>query len=194
MQVIGTIKFVQIQRSRMKICQGGQQVYHPASLLPVAKLVLSDGGIAGITQEGQDILDVHHRQHPQSRYKDDNKISFGFSQNYQLMQQYFGKHIATGDGGENIIIEASEDVLALTSLGHVYIMNQHDNSLIKFDNITCATPCHEFSLYCLHGSKSHKEIKSALQFLNNGMRGYYGEFPKGHHKYVVQAGDKFVIS
>jgi hypothetical protein len=77
----------------MKIYENGERIYRPDSLLTVDKLLLTSEGIMGIPLSGEEIIDVHHVKHPQSRFRGDNKISFGFTQHYQRMCERFGDHI-----------------------------------------------------------------------------------------------------
>lgn len=194
MQTIGTIKFVQIQRNHMKIYEGEERIYRPDPLLLVDKLSLTTDGIIGITENGEEIIDVHHVEHPQSRYRGDNKISFGFVQHYERMRERFGEHIADGMAGENIIIEAKVDISQFATNQHIFIQKQGDKTLIELGNVVAAPPCREFSIYCLQVPQCKDDIKSALQFLDNGTRGYYAELATNEQSYFVQAGDKMVVS
>jgi hypothetical protein len=194
MQEIGIIKFVQIQGSHMKIYEGENRIYRPDPLLTVDKLGLTSDGIIGLASDGKEIIDVHHVEHPQSRFRGDNKISFGFVQHYHRMRERFGEHIADGVGGENIIIEASTDITTLNYQGRFFIQHQGQDTLIELTNVIPAPPCREFSIFCLQVPQCQDDIKSALQFLNDGTRGYYAELVENDSPCFVQTGDKLFVS
>lgn len=193
MQKVGTIAFVQIQREPLKIINNpdnsyDDRLYRTTPIERVAQLELTAKGIMGICEDGEQVVDVHHENHPQSRYRGGNKISFGFTKNYDHMRERFGDHIATGDGGENIIVDAAINVAQLDTTRRFFL--QHGEMKIELTEVMSAAPCRPFSVYCaakeLHGS----DLKNALQFLNDGTRGYYAELVDTEHlPYTLVAGD-----
>lgn len=187
MQKIGTVKFVQIQRDHMKIIEDGVRFYRPDPLLRVEQLELLPEGIIGITGNTRSV-DVHNETHPDSRYRGDNKISFGFTQHYERMRARFGDHLKDGYAGENIIVDAEVDILDLKTNRRFYF--KHDETLIELKNVIPAPPCREFSVYCLQVPQCQEDIKGALQFLNNGTRGYYAELVPNNNACLIQAGDE----
>jgi hypothetical protein len=189
MQKIGTVQFVQVQNSSMKVYEGETLVYSTEPLLKVDKLRLTPDGIVGI-KNGQEILDVHAANHPQSKCRGDNKISFGFLKNYERMRQRFGQHIEDGFAAESIVIDANIDVLNFDMKRRYFI--QHEDTLIELKGVMVATPCNEFSTWCLIVPQCAEDIKAALQFLNNGTRGYYADLAVAG-EYTVQAGDSFLV-
>lgn len=190
MRKIGTVKFIQIQRNHMKIIENGVRFYRPDPLLRVEKLELLSEGLIGINGTAK-ITDVHNEAHPDTRYRGDNKISFGFTQHYERMRGRFDEHIKDGYAGENIIIDAEIDILNLNSNQHFFF--KRDDTLIELKNVIPAPPCREFSVFCLQVPQCAEDIKSALQFLSNGTRGYYAELASADDTYFVQAGDELFI-
>ena len=192
MQKVGTVKFVQIQRNHMKIIENSVRFYRPDPLLRVDKLELNSEGIIGIKGAGK-ITDVHNENHPDTRYRGDNKISFGFIQQYDRIRYRFDDHIKDGYAGENIIIDAEIDILNLSTTNQRFFF-KHDDTLIELKNVIPAPPCREFSVFCLQVPQCAEDIKSALQFLDNGTRGYYAELAPTDNIYFVQAGDELFVS
>lgn len=190
MQKIGTVKFVQIQRDHMKIIENGVRFYRPDPLLRVDKLQLTADGIIGIKGHLKQI-DVHNENHPNSRYRGDNRISFGFTQYYEQMRGRFGDHIKDGYAAENIIIEAEIDILDLKTNRRFFL--KHQDTLIELKNVIPAPPCREFSVFCLEVPQCQEDIKAALQFLDNGTRGYYADLATPDTGYFVQAGDELLV-
>lgn len=194
MQTIGIIEAVQVQRGHMKTGEGENRVYHPRPLLSVEKLLLTEDGILGITEDETVLVDVHHTAHPKSRFRGDNKISFGFVQEYDKMRQHFGDHMRDGVGGENMIIRAIDPLPNLSGNGHYFIRHQADGNLIELINVIAAPPCREFSIFCAQEEISGAALKDTLQFLSEGTRGYYAELVKRDCQCFVQAGDELLLA
>lgn len=190
MQKIGTIQFVQVQRESLKTMDGETRIFYTEPLERVEKLSITPQGIVGLSSQGEEIIDVHSESHPRSRYRGDNKISFGFLQNYDRMRKRFGKHIKDGYAAESIVIDASIDVSKLDLSRRFFI--QHGDIVIELKEVIPAPPCNEFSTYCLEVPQCADDIKAALQFLMNGTRGYYADLAVAG-EYTVQAGDSFLM-
>jgi hypothetical protein len=190
MQKIGTIKFVQVQRESLKTMDGETRIFYTEPLEQVETLRLSPQGIVGLSANGEEIVDVHSEGHPRSRYRGDNKISFGFLQNYERMRQRFGQHIKDGNAAESIIVDADVDIANLDLSRKFFI--QHGETLIELKEVIPAPPCNEFSTWCLIVPQCADDVKAALQFLMNGTRGYYADLAVAGD-YVVQAGDTILV-
>lgn len=194
MQAIGTIEFVQIQQSPMKtFINDTDRVYHPHPLLTIAKLHLTLDGIMGLDANDEQIIDVHHVAHPQSRYRGDNKISLGFIGHYDSMRQRFGDHMENGVGGENIIVRANSTTPPDISDKRVFIRSA-DDTLIELRNVIPAPPCREFSIFCHQRDVRGGELKDTLQWLDNGRRGFYAELVENDCDCYVAAGDTIFVA
>lgn len=196
MQKIGTVKFVQIQREPLKLVQNpdagyDDRIYRTSPIEKVTRLQLTEQGIVGINNYGQALTDVHNETHPETRYRGDNKISFGFTQHYERMRGRFGDHIKDGFAGENIIVDADVDMKNLNHKQRFFF--KHDETLIELKNVIPAPPCRPFSVFCLIVPQCAEDIKGALQFLSNGTRGYYAELVASDTAYFVQAGDELLV-
>jgi hypothetical protein len=195
MQQIGTVKFVQIQRDRLKQGEKPNRVYRPDPLLHVAKLLLTRDGITGITAAGATLLDVHNIKHPRSRNRVENSISLGFRQHYAEMRQRFGEHMQDGIGGENILIDIAPgiDVQPEMLPERVYLHSVADDNLIELKGVMPAPPCAEFSRFSANRPLEALELKETLQFLDGGRRGYYATLIEKDCNCYVQAGDRLLI-
>lgn len=196
MQTIGTVKFVQIQREPLKLIHNpdagyDDRIYRTSPIEKMTQLQLTGNGILGIDDAEQVITDVHNETHPQTRFRGDNKISFGFIQHYERMRGRFGEHIQDGYAGENIIIEANIDILTLDSNRRFFI--KHEDTLIEMQNVIPAPPCRPFSIFCAEEDLRGRDLKEALQFLSNGTRGYYADVALADEPYLVQAGDSLLV-
>ncbi|MGJ3238457.1 MAG: hypothetical protein ACFE0Q_07105 [Anaerolineae bacterium] len=193
MQKIGTVKFVQVQQDQMKAVEGDVRVYRPDPLQTVTSLHLTATGIVGIASSGLKVTDVHNEAHPRSRYRGDNKISLGFVQHYEQMRGRFGDHLKDGVGGENIIIDTGGDLPAMHRYRRFFL--KHGEQLTELKRMIPAPPCREFSVFCLQVPQCADEIKATLQFLADGLRGYYADvMPAPDQAIVVQAGDEFLAT
>jgi hypothetical protein len=66
MREIGRIKLVQVQRASLKAGERPYRYFDPTPLLVVDGLLLSPGGVVGLTADGDRVVDVHHVEHPAS--------------------------------------------------------------------------------------------------------------------------------
>lgn len=140
MRELGQVKFVQIQRSPMKIFRDGARLYDPAPLLRVDALLLTPDGAFGLMADGARIIDVHHREHPQTRNRNDNPLSFSFSSHYAAMRQRYGDHLREGIAGENILIEFSEKVRPEQINGKIMILSAETGQPIYLTRVIPARP------------------------------------------------------
>jgi hypothetical protein len=191
MQKIGTVQFVQIQRESLKEGVEPDRYYNPAPLMTVEKLQLTPDGIVGFNQDGKEWIDVHNVNHPGSRNRGDNNISLGFLQNYEAMRKRFGEHLKNGIAGENIIVDAEVDLSVFASAKRYFI--KHEDEIIQLFDVIPAPPCRPFSEFCLIVPQCQEDIKAALQFLSNGIRGYYALLSDNANSFTVQAGDSLYV-
>ena len=216
MELIGTIVLLQIQRSSLKLGERPRRWFDPNPLTPVAALELEEGGVAGITEDGERIVDVHNRRHPESRYGNGNALSIGFTSHYEQMRERFGDRIVQGIAGENLIVRTDrsfqrtdlpDEVIVETPAGHAELVGMR-----------VIEPCVEFSRYALGlgaggppehdlgtpaehdaaepvasapGGKIDPRVKEALLFLRRGMRGYCGMYARG--ACVLRVGDRLLL-
>lgn len=189
MREIGRVRAVQIQRESLKVGQKPDRRYDPAPLLAADRLHVSPDGVIGLLADGGQIIDVHHAGHPASRNNEVNPISVGFTGHYALMQAQFGPHMTPGIAGENILIEA-EGRLSLADLGQrLAFENPASGEIIYLDMLMAAPPCAPFSQFalCQPTFVTPEQVKATLQFLSDGLRGFYGVPSTAGH---IQPGDR----
>jgi hypothetical protein len=194
MREIGTIKQVQVQRSSLKAGQKPQRYYDPTPLLVVEQLRLSARGVVGIRAGGDEIIDVHNADHPQSKNRVGNGISIGFSSHYDSIRARYGDHLWDGCAGENILIEVEAGrIFTLPDLGNrIAILSEATGELIYLSDLQVAAPCVEFSRFAANFGMPlpAEQQKAALQFLHEGRRGFYATFASETGQAIVQAGDR----
>ena len=216
MDLIGTIVQLQIQRSSLKLGERPRRWFDPAPLLSVAALELEPGGVVGLTEQGERIVDVHNRRHPESRFGKDNGLSFGFTSHYERMRERLGEAMSNGIAGENVLVRTERafdradlppELILETASGHV-----------ELTGARVAEPCVEFSRYALGyrgapgqdlvaaalydaaasadfapnaSGRPDPTVKETLIFLRRGMRGYYATYTRGAT--VLRVGDRLLI-
>jgi hypothetical protein len=185
---IGFIKLIQVQRSPLKIDQPRR--YNPGPLLAVEQLLLSSQGVVGVVGHNR-FIDVHHAEHPNSRYHGSNGVSIGFTSHYRQIRDKFGEHINDGCAGENILVETAQS-FSLADLGEqLIIQNPKTGALVYLTALQVAAPCVEFSHYVANqvDPLPPAEIKTILQFLDNGRRGFYTTLAAAGLPALIQVGD-----
>jgi hypothetical protein len=121
-----------------------------------------------------EMIDVHNNRHEHSKQRDGiNPLSFGFTTHYAMMRARFGDHLSDGIAGENILV-AADASFALADVSEGFVVRADDGREIRFDNISVAHPCVEFSRFALGDPAAEPRVVSeALRVLDGGMRGFY---------------------
>lgn len=176
MRTIGTIIRLQVQRGSLKRGDKPLRVYDPAPLLAVPALSVSPDGALGASPADPDawIVDVHHRGHPQTKNEDGlHGISLGFTSHYDAMRAHFGEKLSVGCAGENIIANVDRQVRYEEIAGGVAILAPDGTERVRLRVLQVAHPCKPFTGWALGKQVEPTELKEHLQFLDNGMRGFY---------------------
>ena len=193
---LGVIKLVQVQPNGLIIETPSGYFYDVTRRVEVDRLIINTLGIEAITPDGEHILDIHHINHPDKAYDDDDLVSFGFTSHYEAMRARFGEHMVDGSAGENIIIEYENEVW-LDEMGQqIAIESKETGQRVLLDVLSFAPPCEEFSHFVAqsqHERLPTAELKSILQFLNNGRRGFLLVLSEGQEKAIVQPGDRVFV-
>lgn len=196
MREIGLIKLVQIQRSSLKQGQRPQRYYDPTPLLVVERLLLAPPGVSVVSTDGESIIDVHHAGHPETKNSlGANGISFGFTSHYRAMRDRYGAHLPDGCAGENILVE-SDHVWSLDELGASLMIERADRQLVALDGLITAAPCVEFSRFAHLSAEplTSDQLRTTLQFLDGGMRGFYARLANGQPDAEIRADDRVFVS
>ncbi|MFC2063531.1 MOSC domain-containing protein [Chloroflexota bacterium] len=190
---LGKIRLVQLQPNGLIIETPSGSFYDESRRLVVDRLQISLKGIESTTTKGEQVLDIHHLDHPDKAYGDDDLVCIGFTSHYDAMREQFGEHMVDGIAGENIIIENDQEVW-LEDLGRqIAIENGATGEMTLLDVLSYAKPCEEFSHFVTksqHKDLPAAKLKSTLQFLNNGRRGFLLVLNEKQEKATIQAGDR----
>lgn len=176
MRTIGTVTRLQIQRGSLKRGEKPTRQYDPAPLLAVPALTVSPDGALGASPDDPEawIVDVHHRAHPQTKNEDGlHGISIGFTSHYEAMQEHFGERIEVGCAGENIIAKVDRRFSYDELAGGVAILAPDGEERVRLKVLEVAHPCRPFTGWALGKQVEPEKLKQHLQFLDNGMRGFY---------------------
>jgi hypothetical protein len=191
MRTIGTITRLQIQRGSLKTGDKPTRRYDPAPLLTVPTLNVTPDGALGGRPDGEWVVDVHHRAHPFTKNEDGlHGISLGFTTHYDAMRQHFGDRIEVGCAGENIIATARQRFTYDELAGGVAILAPDGTERVRLRILQVAHPCKPFTGWALGQQVEPAELKRHLQFLDNGMRGFYCV---GEGTGMVSLGDSIAI-
>src|SRR5690348_12666188 len=80
--LIGPIVRVQVQRSSLKLGERPRRRFAPGPITRVLALRIDRDGVTGISADGDLIVDVHNRTHPESKFRGENGVSIGFTSHY----------------------------------------------------------------------------------------------------------------
>jgi hypothetical protein len=171
---IGRIVRVQVQDRSLKVPGPRFRAYDPAGIVPVATLLLDEGGAAGRQADGSLVADVHHRDHPESKHRGDNGISICFTSHYDAMRARFPGGIEDGQAGENLLIESDRTWSEADLVGGLVVRTA--DGPVRLEQVIVADPCVEFSRWLLHYPETERadvSVADALRFLCDGVRGFY---------------------
>jgi hypothetical protein len=156
-------------------------------------LYLTSRGVEGENEKGERSHDIHHADHPDTRYKRHNAISIGFTSHYRVMRSMFGDHMQDGTAGENIIIDFEEEIW-LDDLGlRIEFHNPGSGKIVMLDVVKTAAPRDEFCHFATNSQDKRLDkqaLKETLQFLENGRRGFLLTLGAGQEQGLVQPGDQ----
>jgi len=191
MRELGTVMLVQIQPSGLIVQTEAGEVYDPSRRVEVDRLLVTSLGIEAVI-DGERVLDIHHIDHPDKAYDNKDLVSIGFTSHYDAMGKRFGEHMVDGVAGENIIIEYDLEIW-MEDLGkQIIIENVKTGKRSLFDVVRFAAPCDEFSHFVANSQHERlpaADLKSTLQFLNDGRRGFLLVLSKGQESANVEPGD-----
>jgi hypothetical protein len=193
---IGRIKQVQVQRSSLKMGESPHRYYDPTPLLVVARLLLTPHGAIGLTVDGEEVMDIHHVHHPQTKNaKGKSDLSIGFTSHYAAMRARFGDWFQEGCAGENILVD-TEQPYTLTDLEHgLAIESQETGEILFLGSLKVAAPCVEFSQYAANFGMPlpPQALKETLQFLNDGQRGFYAKLSAPQIPGYISTNDRVFV-
>ena len=191
MRELGHVVRLQIQRSSLKTGEKPHRVYDPAPILTVDRLSVSPDGALGEAAHGAWVVDIHHRMHPSTKNPDgEHGISLGFTSHYDVMRAQLGDRITPGCAGENILVETPGRVGMEDLTGGVGLLTRDGHEVVRLQVLQVAHPCRPFSGWALGGVVETDVLKATLQFLDDGMRGFYCV---GVGTGIVSVGDRVVI-
>jgi hypothetical protein len=184
---LGKIVRLQIQPSSLKQGEGELRSYSPESLIALQELTLTRTGALARAPDGRVTIDVHNSAHPQTKNGGHNALSFVFTGHYAAMRARFGGHLSIGCAGESILIEADE-VISLDRVSRGVVI-ETQNGRVGLGKVIVARPCSPFSKFAIgKAGAATAEVKAALQFLDQGMRGFYCELD-GESPATIALGD-----
>ena len=193
MRTLGRIVRLQVQQASLKVDSSPRR-YDPSPLLSVPAVCLTPEGVVGVTSDGETIVDVHHRDHPASKNRGgENGLSIGFTGHYRAMRHRFGDHLGEGLAGENLLVEM-DDLLHPDELAGALTIVASDGKRLPLHSVIVAAPCVEFTRYALRwpdDARPDRQVTAALQFLDDGMRGYYASY--SGPPAMVTVGDRVLL-
>ena len=192
---IGHVSKVQLQPGGLIVEGPGRAVYDATRRLEVDRLQVSRRGVECIGSGGERVLDIHHLDHPDKAYEDqDDLICVAFTSHYIAMRAEFGSHMVDGVAGENILVDHPWEIWPQSLSQNLGIVNQYTGEMSVFDLVDPTTPCVEFSRFCAQDENvATNRLGEILRFLSNGRRGFLYVLNAAHEKVAVQSGDPVFV-
>lgn len=183
-RLLGRVALLQIQRERVK----QQEVYDPAPLLQLDRLLLTADGVLAPQDAGW-MVDVHHRSHPSSRrWSPHRSLSMGFTSHYRKMEHRFGS-LPLGVAAENLVV-AAEPVFSVRDLAPGLLI-RGDHAEVALEGMQVAEPCVPFTRYLLGTpAASAYDVEEDLAFLQGGTRGFVVGLTDLEEPVEIRVGDE----
>ncbi len=162
---LGRVVRLQVQRGRLKPGERGARVYDPEPLLAVDALQVTDVGCLG-RSGGAWLVDVHHRDHPDTRHRTESPVSLLTTAAYRALRARYGPHLADGVAGENVLVDSD---LLLSDLEPA----QLTIGAVRLHPVVVAEPCVEFARWCAR-LEPGDSTRGTLVDLRGGARGWIG--------------------
>ena len=173
MTPLGRVVRLQVQTGSLKLGEKPHRVYDPSPLASVEALCLTPRGAEGVTGDGKTLVDVHHADHPRTKYEPGREVSFGFTSHYGKMRAQYGDRVAIGCAGENILLESDRVYRLEDFASGLAFRSAGSGATVRLDAVIVADPCVEFSRFSLGDpGATPQDLKPVLQFLGEGTRGY----------------------
>ena len=192
--ILGPIVRLQVQRSPLKTGEKPHRRYDPEPIASVERLRLSPDGSVGLVN-GRELLDVHHKSHPDTRNDRPEKgLSVGFTGHYSEMKQRYGPHMVPGCAGENILVDAPRRIALEEIAAGLIVLSPEGKERVRLGQLRAAHPCKPFSGFTHRYQTVEPEtLKATLQFLDDGMRGFYS-VPEVRGEAEIRVGDLVAVS
>ena len=193
---LGKVMLVQVQPSGLIIETPSGSFYDASRRVEVESLCITSRGIEAITPKGEHVLDIHHIDHPDKAYDNNDLVCIGFTSHYEGMRARFGDHMVDGIAGENIIIEYEQEVWPEDLHQQIAFENTNTGRRALLDVVSFAAPCEEFSHFAANSQYERlpaEKLKATLQFLGNGRRGYLLVLSDNQEPVTVRSGDRVFV-
>ena len=197
---MGVVSLVQLQPSGLIIdapeAAPVRSFYDPGRRVEMDRLEITPRGIATTLPTGERVLDIHHLDHPDKAYDDDDLVCIGFTAHYDAMRGEFGQHMVGGIAGENILIDYPDEVWPEDLGKRLGIQNQDTGEFAVLEMVSFAEPCVEFSRFCARRQLekvSGRRLGEILKFLGNGRRGFLLTLDGSLDGVTVRPGDKVFL-
>lgn len=190
MRRLGRIVRLQVQVAPLKHGERPDRGYDTGRIRRVTNLEVTEHGVVGHDGDAREaIVDVHHRDHPESRYRGGNGISLLTTGHYALMRERFGSHVRDGIAGESVLVERSGWLGLRDLTGGVEIVpgdGAGEAGGLLLSGVSSAQPCVEFSR--LVSGAASGSMREPMAQLRDGVRGYYLQVEGGAGT-VLRKGD-----
>lgn len=183
MELLGPIVRLQVQLANLKVGEKPHQRFDPMPLTVAAGLVVTAGGVRGVDEQGEPLADVHHRDHPASKYRVSNAVSVGFTSHYRKMRGRFGERLRDGIAAENILVDCGR-VLSLRDIASGLVIETRDGRRLALSDLIVAEPCVPFTRFAMaypDEAKPDRSVTESLLFLGLGTRGFYAQYAGPEH-------------
>lgn len=173
-EILGTVVGLFVQRHPLKQGRAPLREYRTHDIVNVPAITVDADGVTGHPGDGEPILDVHHRRHPQSRDRRGRAgVSLMAVADHAVLRARYGDHLVDGSAGCTLLLDTPGGLAGLDLGGGLEVHTAA--GVIALTGVVVADPCVEFSRFCLGESVSalvSPSVRQALADLDGGQRGF----------------------
>lgn len=172
-ELLGTVSRLQVQREALKQGTAPHRWYEPANIVTVPAIRVDGAGVVGLTDDGDEVVDVHNARHPRCRDRRGTRgVSVMASADYAHLRGWHGDHLTDGVAGETITVAGGP--LRDRDLGAGLVV-ETGHGRVPLVGVRPATPCVEFTGFVLQrprGAGVDDTVLATLETLDHGARGF----------------------
>lgn len=172
MELVGSVVRLQVQRSPLKPGPPVGRRYLTGPITEVTALRLGPRGAIGIADDGGEVLDVHHADHPDTRNtRLHNGLSVMSRGDYERLRARYGEHLHDGTAGESLLLSTATP-LRLTG---EFVLETSTGAPLQLTDAMVAAPCVEFTHFVLDREPGEVDgtVRATMEELDGGARGHY---------------------
>jgi hypothetical protein len=162
------------------------------SLISVPKAFLAPNGVTGVQENGEEIQDIRHSEHPETIATNESKpLHMTFTNRYAEIREQFGEHVTDGMAGEHIIVQVNYPFDKHGMGNSLVLHNQQNGKMVRLVETQKLEATLELANFIKKDTIPEAMSEAAVEFLAE-KRGYSAQ-PQIDEAVEVNIGDVLYV-